>query len=30
VRAGARQLIVGGAAGPIVFGIGNLIDHSVS
>ena len=30
VRAGARQLIVGGAAGLIVFGIGNLISHSVS
>jgi VIT1/CCC1 family predicted Fe2+/Mn2+ transporter len=30
LRAGARQLMVGGAAALIVFGIGHLIGHSVS
>jgi VIT1/CCC1 family predicted Fe2+/Mn2+ transporter len=29
LRAGARQLIVGGVAALIVFGIGHLIGHSV-
>jgi VIT1/CCC1 family predicted Fe2+/Mn2+ transporter len=30
LRAGARQLMVGGVAALIVFGIGHLIGHSVS
>jgi VIT1/CCC1 family predicted Fe2+/Mn2+ transporter len=30
LRAGARQLVVGGAAALIVFGIGHLIGHGAS